>query len=364
MSWKDKFKEAERVREGQAPKEEYKGTIYAHYKGMKWWQTFGEGFKILAKTYLPTLAVFAVIGIIFAIIAAFALTEWNWTLTELGAQVNEYIELYGGTQEAFESIWPEYAKDIYNTYRTNYTWNNVVNLFVNYFSLSIGGVLTSKYIIDKAKGKDVTLFGSIKSTFRADRIGVVLLTTLVLAILTAAGFAFYFIFGIVMLIMIGLCVPVLVDSDHGFLNTLNHGFKLGKQYRLRTIMLVIISVLFFSFFGNFLAHLAFPNVSNAVRLSWVDPVTRSWGWIIYVNILNFVTTAVFMPILYAFLAVHYLELTVQKGEEWFDWVPLTKQKPVKLTSKDILINVTVLGTLIVLSLAMTIGFYATSGFTV
>ncbi|MBN2156151.1 MAG: hypothetical protein JW776_08910 [Candidatus Lokiarchaeota archaeon] len=360
MSWKDKFRAAEEARE-EGEKEQYEGTLYAHYKNMKWWQTIGDGFKLLAKTYLPTLLIFVSLAIVFSLISTFIMTEYNWKLTEEGFQLQVYIDLYGDSQEAFENVWPQEAKDFYSLYRRKISINNVVNLFVNYFSLVIGGILITSYILEIAKGKKVTIFETIKHTFRGERITVTLLSTLVLTILTAAGFAFYFIFGIVMLIMIGLCVPVLVDTNLSFRDVLNDGFKLGKEYRIRTIILIIVAVLFFSFFGNFLANLFFLDWTTEDKIGWLDPATRNWGMLIYVNMMNFITTALFQPILFTFLVSHYLELTVQKEVEWFDFSPLAKKKmiPLKdyLKPKDVLMNIVPLTIFIILSIVMTIDFY-------
>ncbi|MHA1112235.1 MAG: hypothetical protein ACTSRE_14105 [Promethearchaeota archaeon] len=351
MSWKDKFKASEREREGEAPEEEYEGSLYAFYKGMKWWKTIVQGFKLIGKTYLPTLLIFVGLAIFFSLISTFAMTEWNWTLTAKNEQVETYILLYGNTDLA---AWPQYAQDYYNAFSKQVTWNNVVNLFINYFSLAIGGVLTSHYILEKAKGNnDVKLFSSIKHVLRGPRIAVTLLSTLILAVLTAAGFSFYFIFGIVILIMVGLCIPTLVDSELGTKDVLNEGFKLGKDFRLRTTILIIISVAFFSFFGNYLAFVFFPNFAEMQRISWLDPATRNWGMLMYVNIVNYIATAVFQPILFTFLSAHYLELTTQKNSPWFNFMPLTVKEPIEIKNKDIP-NITVFGLFIAISLPISI----------
>ncbi len=350
MSWKDKFKAAEREREGNDPEEEYEGSLYAYYKGMKWWKTIGEGFKLIGKTYLPTLLVFVGLAIFFSLISTFAMTEWNWILTAKNEQVETYIILYGNNL----AVWPQYAQNYYNIFSKQVTWNNVVNLFINYFSLAIGGVLTSHYILEKAKGNnEITLLDSLKHVLRGSRIVITLITTIILAILVAAGFSFFFIFGIVMLIMVGLCIPTLVDTEHGIKDVLNEGFKLGKEYRLRTTILIIISVAFFSFFGNYLAFIFFPNFTDAQRISWLDPATRNWGMLIYVNLVNFVTTSAFQPILFTFLGAHYLEMTTQKNTPWFDFMPLTAKKPNEVENKDIL-NFAVFGLFLAISLPISI----------
>jgi hypothetical protein len=330
MSWKDRFREVER-RDETDEEELYDGTLYAYYRGMKWWKTIGEGFKILGKTYLPTVLIFLGLAIIFSLIATLSMTEWNWTLTVKNAQVDAYIILYGLNLQD----WPVYAQEFYNAFAKQIRWNNMVNLFIQYFSLVIGGVLTSHYILEKAKGNDnIKLLDSIKQTFRGSRIGVIVLTTLVLSVLTSAGFSFFVIFGFVILIMVGLCIPTLIDTDFSFKDTLNNGFQLGKDFRLRTTILVIISVAFFSFFGNYLAAIFFPNFSEIERISWLDPLTRNWGMLFYVDLINYLSMAAFQPIVFSFLAVHYLELTVQKKASWFNWAPLTKKEPLEIQSKD------------------------------
>jgi len=317
---------------------------------MKWWKTILDGFKLLLKTYLPTLLIFASLAIMFSLISTFAMMEFNWSVTLENEQVKQYVYLYGEDL----SLWPLSAQEFYSSFRKHATWNNVINLFINYIPLTLSGVLSSYYMIERAKGTSLTIFDSIKHVLRGERIRITLLITLILSILVAAGFAFFFIFGIIMLIMVGLCVPTLVDSTLDTRDVLNEGFKLGKEYRIRTTILVIIGVAFFSFFGDFLARIFFPSIPNSIRIGWLDPATRNWGTLIYVNLMNFLTTAAFQPILFAFITAHYMELTVQKEVAWFDAIPLTKKRALEIEDKDIFPNGAVFALFLVISLVISI----------
>jgi hypothetical protein len=247
MSWKDKFRAAERERDENSPEEElFEGTLYAHYKGMKWWKTIVEGFKILGKTYLPSLLIFVSISVIFAIISTLAMTGFNWTLTFQNENVikpliDGYKLLYPDTWQD-TSLWDAADLETYNLFRRKVLWNQVINLFINYLPLVICGIITQYYFLEKAKGRDITLIESIKYTFRGERIGITLLCMAILMIVVSAGFSFFVIFGIVVLIMIGLCIPTLVDSNLGTKDVLNEGFRLAKDFRLRTTILLICVV--------------------------------------------------------------------------------------------------------------------------
>ena len=357
MSWKDRFRAVEN-QELEDDEEQYEGTLYAYYKGMKWWKSIGDGFKLLAKTYLPSVLVFIGLAIFFALIATFSMTSWNWNLTVKNEQVEVYIAFWGYTLDD----WPAYAQEYYNAFAKQIRWNNMINLFIQYFSLIIGGVLTSHYILEKAKGdEDAKLLDSIKYTLGGPRIGVIVLTTIVMTVITSAGFSFFVIFGFVVLIMIGLCIPTLVDSDLSFRDALNNGFKLGKDFRLRTTIMIIISVAFFSFFGNYLAAVFFPGYGEWERIAWLDPLTRKWGMLMYVDLINYICMAAFQPIVFTFLASHYLELTTRKNSEWFDIMPLTKKKPSEIDTKDFP-NMMVFALITVISLAVSIIVVVTNYF--
>ncbi len=356
MSWKDKFIAAERDR-NKKDDEEYEGTLYAYYKGMKWWKSILEGFKVLAKTYLPTLLITVSVMLLFSIIVTLALTNWHWGVAEKTFPLLEIINKYpeGTLLTDFSAEDQELYNALYPIYRRSSSWFNIVSLFVNYLPVGICGVIVSKYTLEKAKGNDVKFFDTVKQTFDGNKIKVTLLIMLILSALISIGFAFYFIPGIIILIMVGLCFPTLADTDKGIKDVLNDGFQLGKEFRLRTTILVIITVAFFSFFGNNFAQLFFSPIWNdAVRQSWLDPATRNWGMIFYTNIMNFTTTAVFLPIIYAFFAVHYLELGVQKNVEWFDFTPLTKKKVVEIETKDLLMNIIPFAIFTVISVVLSV----------
>ncbi|MHA1819822.1 MAG: hypothetical protein ACTSU2_15755 [Promethearchaeota archaeon] len=314
LGWKERFNKKLKSKEDKKAQ-----TLNAHdmdqetlekYQNFKFVNVISDGFKIFFKNYHKLIISFVLASLIIAILSTFIFTSitWNYKL-----QIDAFYQKFGNDPNAWSDEALQVAMSMYN--KQILIQGSQVTL--NFMPFTLGGIMVSKYIIDKAKNHpNASLKESFTYPFRRSNIRTAIFFLIFITILYTIGMVFMLIPGLIFMMMLGFSFYILSIKDMGLRNLLKSGFFMTDKYRLKIFFLVIVGVSFYLFL-NAIISVPLSNIfTRDLYELWLSADSRNYPMLIMYNFIYLASQGIFQPLIFTLLGVQFTEIEVKKDIDW------------------------------------------------
>lgn len=270
---------------------ENKVDIPSSYFNKTYFDSITDGFSLFGETYLKIIPIFAILSILFLTISSLVMTDINWRLLELNAQMNQILDNLDienasleELQEALNFMIPILALTLLTM---------IPELFFSNFPQFLAFSIVGGYLYKKYLKKDVDFGKETKKSFKIE----LLIIPLIYSILVPIGFLLLFIPGLLILIFY-IFAPTMhtIESEKGLKSfKASRRFSKSNFWRILGVFIIyIIVTVIISWIYTSILDLLIPAADYNAAF---HPDTRNYLMIILYTIIYSLTNILLAPLL-------------------------------------------------------------------